>query len=394
MDTVDNDRHRWTKENPDLGIDPVPVESCYSQEYFEREKEQIFKKTWLIVGTANDIPAKGDYFVHEMPIADASLIIVRGRDDIIRAFHNVCPHRSNKLVWDEKGCAKGGLFVCPFHRWTFETSGKLRGVTDESNFFDIDKKELGLVPVNCEVWQNFIFINLDPQPKMTLPEYLDGIPDKLKEYDFSKLHFSFGWSVDERTNWKVALDSQNETYHVPFLHSVGQPASLFAGNEMGFVRNCAFERFGSHSMFASAPSKDSKPTPTEMLIFALSPPPFPGDSAVVGNFTFYLVFPNSAIVLFPGGVVSTHRMIPLAPDRTRWEIRTYARPPKNAGEALVQELFKVMGRNALREDAANHERIQSTLKSGAVKHFALQDEEIQIRFFHKTVDDYVDGKMG
>jgi phenylpropionate dioxygenase-like ring-hydroxylating dioxygenase large terminal subunit len=225
-------------------------------------------------------------------------------------------------------------------------------------------------------------------------EYLDGIPDRLGEYDFSQLRFAFGWSIDERSNWKVALDAQNETYHVPFLHSVGQPASFFAANEMGFIRNCAFERFGSHSMFASAPRPDVKPTPTEALIFGYGQGPFDGDKAMAGSFDFYVVFPNSAIVLFPGGVVATHRMAPLAPDRTRWEIRIYARPPKNAGEALAQELFKVMGRNALQEDAANHERIQSTLKSGAVKHFALQDEEIQIRFFHKMVDDYVYGKAG
>ena len=389
----DMNYHRWARENPDLGNDGVSVESCHSEEYFERERENIFRKTWLMVGHVADVEAKGDYRIIEMPFAHTSLLVVRGRDQAIRAFHNMCPHRGNRLVWEEKGCARGSVFVCPFHRWTFDLSGKLRGVTDEANFFDLDKDALGLTPVRCETWNGFIFVNFDTEPEQDLATYLDGLGARLKDYPFGDLRFAFGWTVDEKANWKVALDAQNETYHVPYLHSVGQPAELFAGNAKGAIRNNVFERFGRHTMFGNAPNADMKLTPVEAFIFGVGPEPFAGDSHLVGSFNFYLLFPNSAVVLFPGGVVANHRMWPIAADRTRWEIRTYARAPRNAGEALAIELYKVMGRNALQEDAANHERIQSTLKSGAIKTFALQDEEIQIRFFHKVVDDYVAGKI-
>ncbi len=388
----DMSNHRWARQNPDLGTGPVSVEPCHSQPYFELEKEKIFKQTWLMVGRAEDIPNAGDYLVQDLAVADTSALVARGRDGVIRAFHNVCPHRGNKLVWDKGGCGKS-VFVCPFHRWTFDLSGHLRGVTDQGNFFDLIKSELGLTSIACDVWNGFIFVNLDPAPKQALLKYLDGLASKLKDYPISDLRFAFGWTVDERSNWKVAMDAQNETYHVPYLHSVGQPAQMFMANETGSTRNVVFERYGRHSMFGNAPRPDAKPTAMQAFAGRFGGGPFSADHVLIGNFNFYVFFPNSAVVLFPGGVVANHRMWPLGPDRTRWEIRIYTRPPTNPGEALSQELFKAMGRNALQEDAANHERVQSTLKSGAIKNFMLQDEEVQIRFFHKMIDDCIAGKM-
>src|SRR3546814_6526227 len=98
-------------------------------------------------------------------------------DDQILSFHNICAHRALKLVWGEIGCDK--RFVCPYHAWSYDTDGKLRGIPDRQAFPDIDIAESSLVPVSCEVWKGLIFINLDPNPRQTLRQFLGGVVDML-----------------------------------------------------------------------------------------------------------------------------------------------------------------------------------------------------------------------
>ena len=91
--------HRWHEKYPKLGTGPVSVEPLVSKQWFEAEREYIYKKCWLHVGTVDAIPNPGDYFVHEIAIAKASIVLIRGKDNIVRGFYNVCRHRGNKLVW-------------------------------------------------------------------------------------------------------------------------------------------------------------------------------------------------------------------------------------------------------------------------------------------------------
>ena len=159
---------RWVKKYPEVGTGPVSAEPCISPEYFELERERVFRRTWLYVGRMEAIPKPGDYFVQDLAVCQASILVIRGTDKVIRAFHNVCSHRGNKLVWDDQGSCPGVL-SCGFHSWTYDTTGRLTWVADEENFFDLDKSEHGLTPVATEVWQGFIFINLAANPQESLP---------------------------------------------------------------------------------------------------------------------------------------------------------------------------------------------------------------------------------
>ena len=385
---TDMRNHRWVKENPDLGTGLVPIEPCFSESYYELERERIFKRCWLIVGRAEEIAAPGAFFVHDLPVADTSILVVRGKDDKIGAFHNMCSHRGNKLVWDERGTCRG-YFTCTFHSWAYDTSGALRIVPDEGNFFDFDKAEFGLTPVACDVWGGFIFVNLDPQPQETLTEYMGGVGTQLDGYPFEQLRQTHGWTVEEKVNWKILLDAQNEVYHLPYLHENTFP-DTFAWDEKKDVRNLAFKRFGRHCVYANEMNPDAHVTATEALTGRMDPTLFNPVPTMIGGFDFYVLFPNSVIAFLAQTVVH-YRLWPKAPDRTTWEIRLYNRAPANAGEALVHEYIKAKLRDTLQEDACNHEKIQSMLKSGAKKYFVMQDEEVQIRFFHKVVDDHVNG---
>ncbi|NNL86476.1 MAG: Rieske 2Fe-2S domain-containing protein, partial [Myxococcales bacterium] len=97
MKTVIADK-RWTKKYPHVGTGPVSTEPCISPEFFELERERVFKRCWLNVGRVGDIPNPGDYFVQDVAVCNTSIVVVRGRDGEVRAFHNVCSHRGNKVV--------------------------------------------------------------------------------------------------------------------------------------------------------------------------------------------------------------------------------------------------------------------------------------------------------
>ena len=96
---IDFDR-LWIKDYPDLGTGPVSTEPCISAEYFEAERERVFSKVWLKACRVEQLPNPGDYLVLDVAICKASVILVRGNDRVVRAFHNVCMHRGNKLVWE------------------------------------------------------------------------------------------------------------------------------------------------------------------------------------------------------------------------------------------------------------------------------------------------------
>jgi phenylpropionate dioxygenase-like ring-hydroxylating dioxygenase large terminal subunit len=164
---------QWSEKYPDVGKGPVATEPNISPEYFERERELIFRRHWLNVGRVDEIPNAGNYFVRELEVCKVSALVVRGNDDKVRAFHNVCPHRGNTLVLSERGTCPG-RFGCGFHSWAFTPEGKLAFVPDEENFFDLDKAQYGLSEINCAIWEGFIFINLASEPAETLREFLDA----------------------------------------------------------------------------------------------------------------------------------------------------------------------------------------------------------------------------
>src|SRR5438093_5995739 len=106
----------WTEQYPDLGTGFISYEDSISPEFYELEREAIFKRTWLNVGRVEQLPRNGGYFTKELAVAKTSIIVVRGLDGEIRAFHNICRHRGNKLVWQdyprEETAGSCRQFVC------------------------------------------------------------------------------------------------------------------------------------------------------------------------------------------------------------------------------------------------------------------------------------------
>ena len=388
MRTIIGDK-RWAEKYPEVGTGPVSAESCISQEYFELEREKVFRRTWLNVGRVEDVPNPGDYIVKDLLACNASVLIVRGKDNVIRGFHNVCSHRGNKVVWDEKGSCKGSL-VCGFHCWTYDTTGKLSWIPDEENFFDLKKDELGLAPIHTDVWEGFIFINLDPQPRECLREYLGGVADQLSGGPFDQLAPTFAYQVSEKTNWKIALDAQNELYHLPFQHryTIPQFCTLKDGR---YTRLLDVRLFNYHTVYSSEVPSERTAHPVEKLTYQLSAADTELRLPRIGDFDFYTIFPNMALLLFRGishDYYMTYNFWPTAVDRTTWDLKLYFRPAENAGQRTGQEYMKCLLRDVLQEDANAHEQIHIGLASRAKQQLNFQDDEIQIRYFHKVLESH------
>src|SRR4029079_3680029 len=146
--------------------------------------------TWLNVGRVEQLPRAGSYFTRELDAARTSVVIVRDTEGEVRAFHNMCRHRGNKLVWsDYPGEEVSGTcrqFTCKYHAWRYSLEGDLTVVQQEGEFFDLDKADYGLVSVRCEVWEGFIFINFD-HDAIPLTEYLGDFAKGLEGYPFHEL---------------------------------------------------------------------------------------------------------------------------------------------------------------------------------------------------------------
>jgi phenylpropionate dioxygenase-like ring-hydroxylating dioxygenase large terminal subunit len=378
----------------------VPIEPYISKEYFEQEREKIFKHVWLNVGRVEEVPNPGCYVVRDPAVANASVIIVRGKDGVIRGFHNVCMHRANTLLWDE--CGATGGFICKYHGWSYGIDGKLHGVPEEDMFFDLDKSRINLAPVATEVWEGFIFINLDPHPKHTLQEYLGELPGLLKGYPFDKLPTCFSYKADLNCNWKVVVDSQQEGYHAKTLHRRSLPGFLKnKENPSRHVVNIKLDKnWGVISYFGN---RERTPTPVEALAFKIGvaltkfaqdfapeklPPGLNQTRDPNWAFDEYVIFPNFHLLLFMGMYI-THNIWPISVDRTVWEARVYLPQPENPAQWFTAEYPKCMLRDAWLEDGSTLECTQTGLNSGAISHFILQDQELMIRHFQKQLRDYI-----
>ena len=265
----------WTQHYPELGTGPVSYEDSISPEHYELERKAIFERTWLNVGRVEQIPRKGSYFTRELSAARTSVIVVRDGDGEIRAFHNMCRHRGNKLMWqDYPGEETSGTcrqFTCKYHGWRYALDGQCTFVQQEPEFFDLDKADYGLMPVQVDEWEGFIFVILDPDNTVPLRDYLGRFAAGMNGYPFDQMTQVYKYRADVGSNWKLYIDAFAEFYHAPVLHSKQyEPDEAQRLMGLGF-EGLYYEIDGPHGMQSSwggmAPPKDpSMVKPIERIL--------------------------------------------------------------------------------------------------------------------------------
>lgn len=371
------------------------------QEAYDREIALVFRKSWLVLGHDLEIPNPGDYFVRDLPGLKANVLIVRGADGVVRAFHNACRHRGAMLACDGGGNKRRGL-SCRYHGWTYELDGRLRGITDRDQFPEQDVDHLSLRPIRCEVRHTFIYINFDEQAA-GLDSWLEGLADStMYEGYFEQFHSFKMNSVVVEANWKLVMDNFNEGYHTLFVHkNTLSDYQQLVDNPMRHI--LAMDVMKRHLRTSVPANMSHRTIPVEDLAFRhtlKSTPSYYGNSEGLphglnfGNlehwaFDVIKLFPNA--MFLPGkNFCAELRVWPISPDRTLLETGTLLPKPKTYGERVAQEYPYVLGREIQCEDLGLLESQQQLLSTGSVEELNLSYQEFSLAQNYRNIRNMVE----
>lgn len=193
----------------------IPKAFYTSKQVFEKEKEEIYAKSWICVGHCSEVATPNQYFTRK--IIGENIIVIRGKDSVLRAFYNVCPHRGHELL---TGAGKSkNVITCPYHAWTFKLDGSLALARNCENVANFDKEGSNLVALKVEEHAGFIFINMDPEATC-VADQLPGFAEKLDEACkvVKDLKLAARFVTDTAANWKLIVDNYMECYHCGPAH--------------------------------------------------------------------------------------------------------------------------------------------------------------------------------
>lgn len=205
-------RHYAGVRKPLLEAETMPAFSYTSPEFYQREVERIWRKVWNFIGSADQIRNNGDYFT--INFTGVPVIVLRDHDGKVRAFANTCRHRGSELLEGRGNCK---LIVCPYHSWSYELNGTLRGAPEMDKSVNFNKAEYGLVPIAIDTWANFLFINFDANPE-PLKKQLGDLAEKLAPYRLENMALARRKTYDMDCNWKLFVENAKESYHIATVH--------------------------------------------------------------------------------------------------------------------------------------------------------------------------------
>ena len=191
----------------------MPTSVYTSEDFVEAELKHVFGKDWYCVGRADVLSKTGDYVTAEL--AGQPIVVLRDADHQLRAMSNVCLHRMSTLL---QGRGNAKTIVCPYHAWTYNLDGNLRGAPAMSQNDAFCKDHYRLPQVRCEEWLGWVFVCLDPDAEPVAVQ-LAEVADMIAAYDMTNYSESFYEEHVWDTNWKVLAENFMESYHLPVCHA-------------------------------------------------------------------------------------------------------------------------------------------------------------------------------
>lgn len=390
----------WTEHYPELGTGPISFRDSISPEFYELEREAVFKRAWLNLCRVEDVPDVGSHILKEVEAANAALILVRGHDNRIRAFHNMCRHRGAQVV---QGPGQADELVCRRSGWRYALDGSLIHIPNRDSFFGLDPADYGLREVPCDQWAGFVFVNFDPKPRQSLREFLGPMVTGLDEYPFGKLTERYDWEAHNNSNWKIFADAFQEYYHVPSLHTQQVPAEV---RNPGAGFTCGhFQLDGPHRLVSTAGTRRWLLAPEYMYPIEratqsglvgpwrtpdIGPLPAglnPGRIEPWGISNFQ-IFPNLEILIY-GGWYLLYRYWPTSHNTHRFEAYTYFHPARTVRERIEHEVAAVVLKEFALQDAGMLGGTQAALEYDVIDEYPVNDQEILVRHLHKVAVDWV-----
>jgi phenylpropionate dioxygenase-like ring-hydroxylating dioxygenase large terminal subunit len=340
------------------------------QAHAARERAILFRQQPLLMGFASQWPTPGSFSTDDY--AGVPILLVRGRDGELRAFLNVCRHRGAKVA---QGCGTARLFACPYHAWTYDLGGKVRGIPDERNFPDVraERSSLTSLPV-CEkhglVWVIPTPVS-DGAAGFDIDPWLSGLGTELAAYGFASWAFYDKRIVPEAMNWKILVDTFHEVYHVGFLHRESLKEILH-GNVADFTA------FGhNHRLVVPRKKLDRlrvEPEQTWDLMWNTS--------------IIYSLFPNTLLIV-QGDHVEVARIFPRenSVDRAVMELSLYVpkRPATEEERVHWNKNMQLVLDVVTGEDFPAGRTIQIGVTSGAQTHVVYGRNEPAMIHYHQSM---------
>ncbi|MEE2060140.1 RHO alpha subunit C-terminal catalytic domain-containing protein [Rhodococcus artemisiae] len=358
----------WT-EHYAIDTAPMSYEDSISPEHYELERAAIFERSWLNVGRINHLRNDERRYTQDIVIAEVTVLVTEDAGGKISAF---------RLPIGE------------------------------------DSSTADLTPVQVDVWEGFIFVNLDDANTNPLRESLGKFAAGLEGFPFGEFTQRFTYRSEVGSNWKLYIDAFAEFYHAPVLHS-----KQYVSEESQKLQAYGFEALyydvdGPHGMVSSwggmAPPKDpSMVKPIERILRSgnfgpWDKPDIPGLADLPTGLNparhpswgldSYVFFPNFMLVMWEPGWFLTYHYWPTAYNRHTFEGTMYMAPPRNATDRLRQEIAAVTFKEFALQDSNTLEATQKMLETRVVSEFPLCDQEILLRHLHTSAQSMVDDYVG
>ena len=406
---------------PELGTALIPKERYTSPEFMRLEWERLWTKVWLMGPRLQDLTEVGDYVCEE--IGPESLIFVRSSPDEVRAFHNVCPHRGNRLR--NLGMGHVDSFRCSYHFFEFNLDGSKRRIPDAHDFRQgLPDERICMHRVRADTWGGWVWYTLNPEAE-SLEEYLGVIPEHLDPYLFEEQVIINDKTIEWDCNWKASVDAFNETYHVQAIHPqlLGMLDDINVQIDLYPRHNRYLVPFGVLSPRYPDQDEVTQPLREMMAAAGIDVATFKGkakdvrpeliaagrrnfeargmdssalnDNQLVDDY-HYMIFPNATFNTHAGGFM-LFRQRPHAtdPNKMLFDLQNFVLLPKGSDPVRAEhEHFKHGDQSlglVLDQDSYNLPRVQKGMQSSAYKGLHISHQERRIRHMHRTVDQYLFG---
>jgi choline monooxygenase len=291
-----------TEERPvsewrDVGVErsgTLPADWYTSRELFDLEQQHLFRHVWMCVGRTEQVAEAGQFFTCE--VANEPVVVVRDRDRGLRALSNVCLHRAGPVAM---GCGQRKAFQCPYHGWTYELDGRVRGTQGMENTEDFDPASMRLPEFRVATWGPLVWVALEDDVP-PLEEWLSQITPRAANYRMDELTYVGGRKWRIACNWKMYVDNYMEGYHIPFIHpglNQGLSPTVYT-YELGRWSN---EQYGAEPHPRGPGSRVASVLGSVQAFRTLKPPMEGLDETERNGYYFFWLFPCHTLNFMPDG---------------------------------------------------------------------------------------------
>lgn len=339
--------------------------------FFALERECYWRRAWLYAGHVDQLPRAGSYLM--WPYGSAPIVLLRGDDDVVRAFYNTCRHRGAPIVRDDAGQA-GPRLVCGYHGWSYDRGGRLRGVSEPRDWKGLDLPCKGLVEVRCERFGNWLFVNEDDEAE-PLDDFLRPFARFVEHLPLESLRLVNRRVLEVHCHYKVLVENFLEAYHFNRLHP-GTTHRIF--DNLGTSVHLWAH---GHSMMLSPFRRAGWTDPGAVGMAEMA-----GTTAIeAAHNPSYCVFPNLIVPIAPSGIPGVV-IWPRTMTSSVMEIVWFAPAPRDdSNDAQWKTRIANFDRIA-EEDIQFAEPMQASINSPGFTGVPLSYQERRIYHWHEELD--------